>query len=349
MDDKRLTEEELTALFDDGGGLEEEVELAEVDGIPPEVVPPFAAISQRLLVESFQDLDDFLDLPLDCGEPIATAVPGNDVRRLAEGGVWARFEWSGPAPGGGWVVLPEISARRLLARLLGSRDDEVRGTLGGLHRTSLEAPFEELRAAMVRHLEEDGLASRVHLDPPTFEPPSLEEDELRLLRLECPFQMGEAPLVVCFYAEEGLAACLARIELEQRDAAQEAAREAEEAARDAEEASALAEAMDLSEDDEDLETSGEPETSFQAESAGSPLAERPVPGGVELRAFLGATQLAGGPETLQEGMVLKLDRLAGDLVEVHVGGEPVGVARVIVVEDHYGLRIQRLTRPRRRE
>jgi flagellar motor switch/type III secretory pathway protein FliN len=339
LDDKRLTQEELSALFEEAPSLEEEVEAAEVDGIPPEVVPPFVAIARRLLLESFQDLDDFLDLPLECGEPIATTVPPGDVLRLAEGGVWARFEWSGPAEGAGWLVLPEISARRLLARLLGSRDEKVKGTLGRLHRTSLEGPFSELQVAMERHLEEEDLHGRVHLDPPTLEAPRICDDELRLLRLECPFKMGESPLVVCFYAEEGLAACLARIELEQRSLAIERAAsiqaDAEAIALADAEANALAEAFTATSGSDEEE-----EALLDLESASEVC---------EMSAFLGRAVLEGGMESLQEGMVFKLDRLAGDLVEIQVDGEAVGVGRVVVVEDHYGVRIQRLTPPRRRE
>lgn len=301
----------MAALFD-GGGLEDEAaEPAGAGGIPPEVVPPFVRLGRSLLLESFQDLDDLLEQPLECGEPVATVVPASDMGRLAEGGAWAGFDWFGPAEGRGWLVLPEVTTRRLLARLLGSRDPEVLGELGRLHRTSLEAPFEELRTAMARHLEEEDLAGRVGLDPPHLEPLEVEVPEARVLRLDCPFEMNELPLPVSFYVDAGLALRLAEVggAAGEEPPSGAAAPPAVGAARPA------------------------PDPAPGATPAASAASAGPV-----LTAYLGRASLDPG-HLLAVGETVVLDRLAGDVVELHRDGRPIGSGRVVVEDDHYAIRV----------
>jgi len=65
---------------------------------------------------------------------------------------------------------------------------------------------------------------------------------------------------------------------------------------------------------------------------------------LRVEAYLGALALDSGVGSLREGQILRLDRLAGDVVELRVAGETIGWGKVIVVEDHYGIRIQDLRR-----
>lgn len=368
MDERRVTDEELSALFEGG------VPAAEpASGLPPRVVPPLAALCERLLVGSFLDLDDFLEIPLESSAPLVAATPPQDLVRLARGGAWALLSLSGAVQGRIWLVLPEVSVRRLLARLLGSRDDQVTGVLGRLHRTSLEAPIEEVRNALARHLEDEEIRAVVAHEAPCFEAPEAPEAE-RLVRLECSFEMRDSSLAVAFYLEEALALALA--ELERGRIAAEAPEEPEPEVAcddedDEEDDVALEEDFEDdpeegadSEDDSDDDSDDDPEDDSDDDSdddltaapaaaaprapgrdgAAAPPAGVVASGPVTLRAYLGEVGLAGGVAGLEEGMVLRLDRLAGELVELRVGDAVVGEARVTVVDGHYGLEIRRLRR-----
>jgi flagellar motor switch/type III secretory pathway protein FliN len=346
LDERRVTDEELSALFEGGVAAAEPA-----TGLPPHVVPPLASIAERLLVASFLDLDDFLDIPLEARDPRVAATPPEDLVRLAQGGAWAPFTVSGALRGNVWLVLPEVSVRRLLARLLGSRDDQVSGALGRLHRTSLEAPIEEVRSALARHLEDEELQAVVSCEPPAFEPPEAPEVD-RLVRLECIYEMRECSITAAFYLEEELALQLAEVEQARLD---ELAPEEEpepvdeppppeepepELAREPE-----AEAVREPAPEPEPELAREPEPVAPPEEARPRRTPELSSEPVTLRAYLGAVGLAGGVAGLEEGMLLRLDRVAGELVELRVGDAVVGEARVTVVDGNYGLEVRRLHAP----
>ncbi len=70
------------------------------------------------------------------------------------------------------------------------------------------------------------------------------------------------------------------------------------------------------------------------------LAEIPIEASVEL----GKTKMTLREVLeLSEGSVISLDRLAGDPLDIKVGGQTVAVGEVVAVDDNYGIRITRVT------
>ena len=67
---------------------------------------------------------------------------------------------------------------------------------------------------------------------------------------------------------------------------------------------------------------------------------------VRINALLGSADLTLDQiDLLQEGRILRLDRLAGEPLDVVVGREAIAQAEVVVIDEHFGLRITRVLRP----
>lgn len=61
---------------------------------------------------------------------------------------------------------------------------------------------------------------------------------------------------------------------------------------------------------------------------------------VEVTVELGRTQMSLREVLeLQEGSVIELDRLAGEPLDLKVGGQLIAQGEVVAVDDYYGLRI----------
>lgn len=61
---------------------------------------------------------------------------------------------------------------------------------------------------------------------------------------------------------------------------------------------------------------------------------------VQATVELGSTELSlKDILELAEGSIIELDRLAGEPLDLKVGGQLVGQGEVVAVDDHYGLRI----------
>jgi flagellar motor switch protein FliN/FliY len=70
------------------------------------------------------------------------------------------------------------------------------------------------------------------------------------------------------------------------------------------------------------------------------IADIPVEATVEL----GKTKLALREVLeLTEGSIISLDRNAGDVLDLKVGGQTVAQGEVIAVDDYYGIRITKVT------
>ena len=67
---------------------------------------------------------------------------------------------------------------------------------------------------------------------------------------------------------------------------------------------------------------------------------------VKIDAVLGSPELSvddiGG---LEEGRIIRLDHLAGEPIDVVASGDRIAVAEVVVIDEHFGLRITRLLPP----
>jgi flagellar motor switch protein FliN/FliY len=64
---------------------------------------------------------------------------------------------------------------------------------------------------------------------------------------------------------------------------------------------------------------------------------------MELSVEIGRTQMTVGETlTLRVGMVVTLDRFAGEPVELLANGTPIALGEVVVVDDKFGLRIKQI-------
>lgn len=328
----RLTPEEITALFAPepdpgpgsgaGGGPDEETRGAP-GGLPPDLFGRLEAVGGRTLLAAFEDLDDFLEAALSLGPVEVAATRGVDLAGFVEGGVSVRVRLRGELQGGFWLALSSAAVRAVLARVLGASESSLTGELGALHRTALEAPVDEFKDNLVRHLEGDGLPLEVEPGPPRTEPPEVGAEE-RLICLEAAFELGGEAARVRFYLEEALALGLAKVERERRGGREEAGRS------------------------EDL-------SDRQAGGSQAPVGRLPVPGakatdavespaapdGPRVEAVLGGTDRLP-PAGLAVGVVVRLDALAGALVELRIEGRKVGEGQVVVDDDHYAVRVERL-------
>jgi len=80
---------------------------------------------------------------------------------------------------------------------------------------------------------------------------------------------------------------------------------------------------------------------LEAEAKGSPIGEKTlgeIP--IEVVAELGRTKLTL-KETLEltEGSIIELERLAGEPLDLKVGGSLIAQGEVVAIDDKYGLRI----------
>lgn len=369
--DERLSEAEIEALFGPGGEAEEveddlEDEPAAGAGIPLDLFEVLAPVAGRTFLAAFQDLDDFLEAPLEVQDPALAAARGATLADASGPGAHARLVLRGQGGGGVWLSLPGPACRTVLARLLGSGAEQVEGDLGELHRTALETLLDELREGLERHLEDETLSFEVALEEVRVGAPTLDADT-HLVEVGFGFELGEVEAAAQFYLDEDLAFTLAD---HQRalDAAAAEERAVEEEARQAEAARAQAARVEAERAEaeraeaeraeaeraeaaraEAARAEAERAEAAQATRSDAPGAPAGPPGlhadpqsSCRVEGVLGGAVLDQAALPLREGDVLALDRAAGALVEVRVAGRPVAEARVVVVDDHYGLRVERL-------
>lgn len=308
MDSQRLSDAELSLLFAEDAGADD-FELEDPTAFPPDVFSLVVAFAKETLLESFLDLDDFLEAPLEVEDPVSSLVHGSDLGRMSQSGArgsfvladarrpdWGRIHW----------VLPETALRRVLAHLLGAQEEELEGEFGQVHRASLESLESEFREALSRNFAERDWQVRDFEALEWLRDPSVEAE--RYLRVEACFQLQDIPLVVYFYLTRELASEIAERE---RGAAPS------------------------------HPAPGPDGSPFPEEERST---DRGLTRGQEipLEAFLGRARLPKNP--LAEGQVIRLDRLAGDLVDLRIGGKKVADAEVVVVDGYYALKIRRLRR-----
>jgi len=80
---------------------------------------------------------------------------------------------------------------------------------------------------------------------------------------------------------------------------------------------------------------------FSAEEKGQPIEQRSL-GNIPVKATveLGETSLTLKEILdLAEGSIIELDRLAGEPLDLKVGGQLIAQGEVVAIDDYYGLRI----------
>ena len=80
---------------------------------------------------------------------------------------------------------------------------------------------------------------------------------------------------------------------------------------------------------------------FQEEKKGAPIDQRSL-GNIPIKATveLGNTELSlKDILELSEGSIIELERLAGEPLDLKVGGQLIAQGEVVAIDDYYGLRI----------